>query len=146
MTNTLIKAAAILTASGVAGFATMTAIHTQPEAPAPVVKEVIREVRDLPACEYEDSDNCYWDASSSGNGEGASFVAFRGGVYYLAPDPDAEVPPTHGKHLLEDGSIFFDEPGRQDGWLDGWGEVHCPEGWTRSWDENRLGDRWSACM
>lgn len=27
------------------------------------------------ACEYEDSINCYWDATSTGNGEGHSFYA-----------------------------------------------------------------------
>ncbi len=37
----------------------------------------------LPACEYEDSDNCIWQADERGNGEGQSFIAYRGEVYYL---------------------------------------------------------------
>lgn len=28
----------------------------------------------FPPCEYEDSNNCYWDAASRGNGQGTSFV------------------------------------------------------------------------
>ena len=37
----------------------------------------------LPACEFEDSANCYWDAASSGNGLGSSFVDINGTAYYL---------------------------------------------------------------
>lgn len=33
-------------------------------------------------CKYEDSDNCYWDAARMGNGQGKSFVALNGVVYY----------------------------------------------------------------
>jgi hypothetical protein len=33
----------------------------------------------LPACITEDSDNCYWDASSTG---GTSFVTLNGVTYY----------------------------------------------------------------
>jgi hypothetical protein len=29
----------------------------------------------LPACQYEDSTYCVWDAAKMGNGNGASFVA-----------------------------------------------------------------------
>lgn len=36
----------------------------------------------LPACEYEDSRNCIWDAGTAGNGEGVSFVDIDGVVYY----------------------------------------------------------------
>lgn len=36
----------------------------------------------LPPCEYEDSPNCGWDASTSGNGEGTSFVDLNGTAYY----------------------------------------------------------------
>lgn len=39
----------------------------------------------LPACETEDSDNCWWDATEHGNGEGLSFVVIEGEVTYLAP-------------------------------------------------------------
>jgi len=50
----------------------------------------------LPHCEYEDSDNCIWDAMTDGNGEGASFIAWEGQVYYLdflACDAPMEVAP-----------------------------------------------------
>lgn len=30
----------------------------------------------FPACQYEDSLNCFWNASVQGNGEGQSFVNF----------------------------------------------------------------------
>jgi hypothetical protein len=31
----------------------------------------------LPPCHYEDSTNCGWNAGTSGNGEGRSFVALH---------------------------------------------------------------------
>lgn len=34
-------------------------------------------------CAEEDSDNCYWNASLQGNGEGSSFVVVNGTTYYL---------------------------------------------------------------
>lgn len=51
-----------------------TTLATPPPAPKPVV---------LPPCEQEDSENCYWDASTRGNGLGSSFVNIDGAVYYL---------------------------------------------------------------
>ena len=36
-------------------------------------------------CVTEDSDNCWWDATEHGNGEGLSFVVIDGKVTYLAP-------------------------------------------------------------
>lgn len=36
----------------------------------------------LPACAHEDSDNCYWDAKTQGNGQGRSFVSLNGVTYY----------------------------------------------------------------
>lgn len=36
----------------------------------------------LRKCVYEDSARCYWDAGSSGNGVGKSFVSLRGRVFY----------------------------------------------------------------
>lgn len=41
----------------------------------------------LPPCEYEDSPNCAWDASTSGNGIGHSFVDLAGTAYYLDGSP-----------------------------------------------------------
>lgn len=34
-------------------------------------------------CAQEDSANCTWDASTSGNGEGTSFVDIGGTAYYI---------------------------------------------------------------
>ena len=46
---------------------------------APVVSEPVV----LPACEFEDSENCVWNAETSGNGEGNSFVDIDGTVVYF---------------------------------------------------------------
>ncbi len=32
----------------------------------------------VPPCEYEDSTNCYWNASTQGNGRGQSFIDVAG--------------------------------------------------------------------
>ena len=38
----------------------------------------------LPPCATEDATyNCYWDAQRQGNGQGTSFVVYRGQVYSL---------------------------------------------------------------
>ena len=37
----------------------------------------------LPDCPTEDSDNCIWRADERGNGQGQSFIAYDGEVYYL---------------------------------------------------------------
>lgn len=37
----------------------------------------------LPACESEDSTNCYFDASTHGNRVGNSFVDINGKAYYV---------------------------------------------------------------
>lgn len=36
----------------------------------------------LPVCATEDSDNCKWDASEQGNGEGRDFVNWGGHTVY----------------------------------------------------------------
>jgi hypothetical protein len=38
----------------------------------------------LPKCKTEDSDNCIWNAHTSGNGKGHSFIAYHGKVYRLS--------------------------------------------------------------
>ena len=38
-----------------------------------------------PPCASEGDTNCYWDASTQGNGQGRSFVDVQGTAYYLAP-------------------------------------------------------------
>ncbi|OKI54528.1 hypothetical protein [Micromonospora sp. CB01531] len=37
----------------------------------------------LPECATEDSDNCYWDAASQGNGKGRNFITVNGQTTYL---------------------------------------------------------------
>lgn len=37
----------------------------------------------LPACKYEDSANCFWNAKKKGNGKGRSFIDLRGTAIYL---------------------------------------------------------------
>lgn len=37
----------------------------------------------LPACAHESSTNCVWNAQTSGNGHGRSFVDIDGVAYYL---------------------------------------------------------------
>ena len=37
----------------------------------------------LPPCPTEDSDNCIWDATTHGNGQGRSFISLDGTTYYL---------------------------------------------------------------
>lgn len=37
----------------------------------------------LPDCPTEDSDDCYWDAQTMGNGQGRSFYVIAGAVTYL---------------------------------------------------------------
>lgn len=39
--------------------------------------------RSIPQCEVEDSQNCFWDAGTSGNGEGESFLDIDGKAYYI---------------------------------------------------------------
>ncbi len=44
-------------------------------------------------CPVEDAQNCYWDATSAGNGEGTSFIDFGGTAYYpedVSPAADGE--------------------------------------------------------
>jgi hypothetical protein len=36
----------------------------------------------LPACQTEDSTNCYWDSALHGNGTGVRFIDFHGIAYY----------------------------------------------------------------
>lgn len=37
----------------------------------------------IPTCEFEDSNNCFWNASERGNGEGVSFLAWSDHVFYM---------------------------------------------------------------
>jgi hypothetical protein len=37
----------------------------------------------LPPCEHEDSSNCSWNAQTTGNGVGDSFVDIDGTTFYL---------------------------------------------------------------
>lgn len=40
-------------------------------------------LRSIPSCEVEDSQDCFWDAGTSGNGDGQSFVDIGGTAYYI---------------------------------------------------------------
>lgn len=44
----------------------------------------------LAVCEYEDSANCFWDATQSGNGLGKSFVDVDGEVYFECEAEDTK--------------------------------------------------------
>lgn len=44
-------------------------------------KRPVRNPR-LNPCETEDSDNCYWDGKTRGNGKGKSFIVINGKVTY----------------------------------------------------------------
>jgi hypothetical protein len=35
----------------------------------------------LPACAYEDSSNCIWNAQAQGNGQGQSFIEWEGRIW-----------------------------------------------------------------
>jgi hypothetical protein len=39
----------------------------------------------LPPCVTEDSDNCYWDADTRGNGQGNDIVVLKDGVAEVMP-------------------------------------------------------------
>ena len=72
-------ASAVLILSAIAGFILGSIFFpVQTATPAPTPTSTV----DLPPCEYEDSDNCFWDAQSRGNGEGTSFVVLDNIVYY----------------------------------------------------------------
>lgn len=59
---------------------------TQVVAGVPVPASVQRELDSsnavLMPCPTEDSDDCYWDAVSRANNQGASFIAWHGHYYY----------------------------------------------------------------
>lgn len=43
------------------------------------------DILELPACEQEDSKNCYWDATIRGNGLGNSFYDVNGKTFLFFP-------------------------------------------------------------
>lgn len=63
----------------------------------------------LPACPTEDSDNCYWDATLMGDGNGRSFDAIDGQVYYWderdTADPGPEPEPIYGNEFRTVGPL-----------------------------------------
>lgn len=74
------------------------ATETPSPAPDPAPIDPAPEAT-LPPCEYEDSDNCFWDASERGNGYGCDFVTIDGVTTYgectEAPSPAPEaITPT----------------------------------------------------
>lgn len=63
--------------------ASPTAAHSI-HLPNSVIAEIRASNADatLAPCTTEDSDNCYWDASTMGNSKGNSFIAWNGNHYY----------------------------------------------------------------
>lgn len=53
-----------------------------PHLSSPVPGTITLDLSSLPACEYEDSADCAWDASTSGNSVGHSFIDVNGTAYY----------------------------------------------------------------
>lgn len=60
---------------------------TAPQAaPAvPTLTHTTSTIPSLPECEYEDSEDCIWDATTAGNQEGTSFIRYQGKTYYAEP-------------------------------------------------------------
>lgn len=46
------------------------------------VRQDIDQADGLAPCDEEDSTDCYWDASTRGNGQGQSFINWKGTTYY----------------------------------------------------------------
>jgi len=82
----------------------------------------------IPACATEDSEDCYWDAATMGDGEGNSFVRWHGTTYHLTdnltaadfPQDMASIPTCH---VADDSNCYY--PGRDLGdrcdWVNWWG-------------------------
>jgi hypothetical protein len=101
-------------------------------------------ITDVP-CVTEDSDNCYWDATSSGNGEGRSFVVVDGKQFFAdEPEPVAPAPvaaPT-GEHT---GTVVLNGETWQ--YTDGWDTIlYCELPLTVGIDVDNNGNEWAACM
>lgn len=63
----------------------MTVTRSGELRPVPARRIALRWLADtLPACAYDDSRNCVWNARTSGNGYGDSFVDIAGRAYYFA--------------------------------------------------------------
>lgn len=55
------------------------AAWTSQPAPEPTPTFTDMQLPMLPPCETEDSNNCYWDADTMGNGEGHDSIVVEGG-------------------------------------------------------------------
>ena len=64
----------------------------------------IAQASELAPCEFEDSANCYWDASERGNGQGDSFVDVDGTAYYVGVHTECLTAPETCV-IAEDGSM-----------------------------------------
>jgi hypothetical protein len=67
--------------------AALWAIPADQLADGPALDAACYPLDRLPACEMEDSDNCYWNAATRGNGRGRSFASVNGALYYLGETP-----------------------------------------------------------
>jgi hypothetical protein len=99
-------------------------------APAHVTAPAAPAASALPACPSEDSDNCYWDAATMGNGTGTSFVMLNGVAYY---------PPATPRIVDLNG---VDYP-----YVDGTDAIlYCEQPLRVGIDSDDLGNEWAACM
>jgi hypothetical protein len=90
------------------------------ETPTPTPTPSESALAPLPPCEYEDSENCFWDAGEAGNGEGTSFVDIDGTPYYPEPVTEPEKGPSESAPapwvqpcttwLADHGGVCMGEP------------------------------------
>lgn len=81
--------------AGIALVVSTAACLPDGETPPPAPTSDLGPTYTLPPCAQEDSENCYWDAATRGNGVGDSFVNLAGVTYYETPvwtDPMDDVP------------------------------------------------------
>jgi hypothetical protein len=130
-------------AAGVIGFALCGfggyAVETY--APQLAAASVVNEDPALPACEYEDSDNCYWDASSVGNGEGISFVTLNGVTYYEdQPEPEPEPVAAPDRRTVTLNGVTLE-------YVDGVDAIlYCDQPYRVGIDVDNNGNEWAGCM
>lgn len=62
----------------------------------------------LPPCDTEDSTNCFWDASHSGNGQGSSFWNYEGTTVFF--DVPATATPVGVWLEIDDTDTYAEAP------------------------------------
>lgn len=90
-TKKTLTSAAIGLASGVALMTSLAFCLPDAPAPAPTSPPADSPIAGvelngaplvIPACPMEDSTNCFWNASTQGNGQGRSFIDWEGVAYF----------------------------------------------------------------